>query len=312
MNKDIKNLQQLPGVGPGTEEKMKAGGVLNILAVAVNTPGQLKDAAGVTESAARKIINAARDLCEIGFNTGKEIEDAELPRISTYCKTMDALLGGGLQLGTTMEAFGQFATGKTNLSHIFAVSTLKMYPESYVVWVDTEGTFKPDRVRMICEELGVDPEKALAHILHGKALTSDHQILLTEKVEELINNGDDVKLLIVDSLMNHFRAEYLGRGTLSVRQQMLNGYLHRIGKLVDIYKLAVYFTNQVQSDPGCMFGNPEKVVGGNIIGHFAETRVWIIKAAKDTRRMKLVDSPNLPPGEANYRIVKGGFESVDN
>ena len=308
---DLNDLTQLPGVGGGTQEKMREGGILTLLSVAVCTPGQLKDACGITEKAARKVIQAARDLCEIGFNTGKQIEEKALPRIPTYCKSVDDLLGGGLQLGTTMEAFGSFATGKTNLSHILAVSTIKNYPEAKVVWVDSEGTFKPDRIRAICKELEVDPEKVLSQILHGKALTSDHQILLTEKVEELINTGDDVKLLIIDSLMNHFRAEYLGRGTLATRQQMLNGYLHRIGKMVDIYKIAVYMTNQVQSDPGCMFGNPEKVVGGNIVGHFAETRVWIIKAAKGTRRMKLVDSPNLPPGEADYRIVEGGLESVD-
>jgi len=307
---DIKDLTQLPGVGQGTADKMKEGGILNIMSVAVCTPGQLKDACGTTEKAARKIIQAARDLCEIGFNTGKEVEANAQPKISTLCESVDKLLGGGLELGTTMEAFGQFATGKTNLSHIFAVSTIMQFPDSYVVWVDTEGTFKPDRIRQICSERDVDPEKVLAQILHGKAITSDHQILLTEKIEELVNDGKDVKMLIVDSMMNHFRAEYLGRGTLAVRQQMLNGYLHRIGKLADIYKIAVYFTNQVQSDPGCMFGNPEKVVGGNIIGHFAEIRVWILKAAKDTRRMKLVDSPNLPAGEANYRIVNGGFESV--
>jgi DNA repair protein RadA len=309
---NIKDLTQLPGVGQGTAEKMQEGGILNLMSVAVCTPSQLKDACGITEKSARKVIQAARDLCEIGFNTGTQVEENKLGYIPTYCESVDKLLGGGLELGSTMEAFGQFAVGKTALSHILAVSTIKNYPDSYVVWIDTEATFKPERIRQICKHMEVDADKALSQILHGKALTSDHQILLTEKVEELSNNDKDVKLLIIDSLMNHFRAEYLGRGTLAGRQQMLNGYLHRIGKLADIYKIAVYMTNQVQSDPGCMFGNPEKVVGGNIVQHFAETRVWLIKAAKETRKMKLVDSPHLPIGEAVYKIVEGGFESIES
>ena len=309
----MSELEQLPGVGKGTSEKMREGGILTIMGVATSTPSQLKDAAGVTEAAARKLINAARDLCELGFESGMDVDKTQQDTeyIKTYCESIDKLLGGGLRLGTTMEAFGAYASGKTNLSHLFAVSTIKKFPDSYVIWVDSENTFSSKRIREFCNGLEMDPDLVLSHIKVGKSVSSDHQILLTESIEKEIVKGIDVKLIIIDSLMNHFRAEYLGRGTLAGRQQMINGYLHKIGVLVANYGMAVYMTNQIQLDPGQMFGNPEKAIGGSIVGHFATTRVWIVKASKGTRRMKLVDSPDLPEGEADFRITGEKLETVE-
>jgi len=311
---NIQDLTQLPGVGAGTSDKLKENGYMNLMAIAATTPGQLKEAAGVTEKASRKMINLARELCELGFELGIDIEKKRLEvrdKIPTGCEVVDELLGGGLELGTSLEAFGEFASGKTQIGHLLAVNTLKKYPKSYVIWIDTENTFCPDRIRHFCEGSEVDPELVLSHIKVSKALSSDHQMLLTEKVEKEINDGNDVKLLIIDSLMNHFRAEYLGRGTLANRQQTLNGYLHKVGKLCDMYGVGVYLTNQVQADPGLAFGDPTKAIGGNIVGHFATIRVYIRKAAKGARKMLLVDSPNLPPGDATFTIEKTKLGSVE-
>jgi len=311
---DMTDLTQLPNVGEGTAAKMAEGGILTIMGVATSTPGQMSDACGVTAASARKIINAARDLCKLGFESATDMEQKQinLKYIPTNCKTIDTLLGGGLQLGTTMEAFGQFSSGKTNLSHLFAVSTIKNFPDSYVVWIDTENTFSAKRIRQLAKGMDVDGDKVLAQIKIGKAVSSDHQILLTENIEKEIVEGKlDVKLIIVDSLMNHFRAEYLGRGTLAGRQQMINGYLHKIAGLVANYKLGVYMTNQIQSDPGMAFGDPNKAIGGNIVAHFATTRLYLRKAAKGARKMVLVDSPDLPEGEALFMIKEGKLESVE-
>jgi len=311
---DITNLELLPGVGKGTADKLREGGILTIMGIATSTPGQLKDSAGCTEAAARKLINAARDLCKLGFELGIDVKKKqdETKYIPTYCESIDKLLGGGLQLGTTMEAFGQFSSGKTNLSHLLAVSAIKNFPEGCVIWIDTENTFSAKRIEQFCKGLEVDPKDVLNRIKIGKAVSSDHQILLTETVEkEIAENKNDVKLVIIDSLMNHFRAEYLGRGTLANRQQTINGYLHKIATLVANYGLAVYMTNQISADPGAMFGDPNKAVGGNIVGHFATTRVYIRKAAKGNRKMVLIDSPDLPEGEALFSIHETELKSEE-
>lgn len=311
-NIDMTNLEILPGVGPGTAEKMREGGILTIMGIATSTPGQLKDAAGITEAAARKLINASREYCKLGFELGSDIKNKQenTKYIPTYCENVDNLLGGGLRLGTTMELFAEFSSGKTQIGHVLAVSVIKNFPESEVIYIDTENTFSGKRIEQICEGLEIDPKQTLNQIKVGKAVSSDHQILLTESIEKEIVKGSNIKLVIIDSLMNHFRAEYLGRGTLANRQQTINGYLHKIASLVSNYGLAVYMTNQIQSDPGAMFGDPNKAIGGNIIAHFATTRAYIRKAAKGTRKMILVDSPDLPEGEALYKITNNGIENV--
>jgi RecA/RadA recombinase len=464
---DITNLELLPGVGANTSAKLKEGGILTIMSVATSTPGQLSDAAGVTAAAARKLINAARDLCKLGFELGttiKEKQEQHRKYIPTHCSNIDNLFGGGLQLGTTMEIYAQFAcltgdtiinitrnrgnrkysieylykqfnnkpifmnkkwnmdietkvrsfngetiqlnelknvvysgvkkvyklslidgksikatadhkiltnngwkelqeldknkdlvmcdnllpefvkindiqyvgeqdtydlvckephhnfvangivvhnSGKTQIGHMLAVSTIKQFPDATVIYIDTENTFSSKRIEHFSKKLELDPIKVLSQIKVGKAVSSDHQILLTENIEkQILDNGDNVKLIIIDSLMNHFRAEYLGRGTLAGRQQTINGYLHKIATLVANYGMAVYMTNQIQSDPGAMFGDPNKAIGGNIVAHFATTRAYVRKAAKGTRRMVLVDSPDLPEGEADYKITEDGLENV--
>jgi len=315
------DLTTLPGVGPGTSDKMREGGINSFMAIAVLTPGQIKDMAGITESAARKLIQAARDLCALGFNTGFKMEEDEKAKeeklgslyIPTNCESIDTLLGGGLKLGTTMEAYGESESGKSNLSHLLAASSIKTFPGTYVVYIDTESKFSPKRFKSFYEGLGgTDPEEALKYVIVGQSFNSDHQQLLTEQVDNLIEvDGKDVKLIVVDSLMHHFRAEYLGRGTLSARQQMINGYLNRISTLIHKHGMAVYLVNQIQIDPGVAFGNPIKAIGGSIVSHYATTRVFMRRAAKGNRVIVLKDSPDLPEGEAIFKICDDKFESIE-
>jgi len=311
---DLRDLTQLSGIGDGTSQKLKDNGFLNIMSIAATTPGLLKDLAGITEVGARKMINKAREICKLGFELGIDVEKEKInnPKISTHCKSIDKLIGGGLELGTSMEAYGEGASGKTALSHLLAVSCIKQFPESYVIYIDTESTFRPSRIRDFCKGFKVDPELVLKHIKVSTALSSDHQVLLTDQVEKEIDSGLDVKLVIIDSLTNHYRAEFQGRSTLANRQQLLNNYLHKLSKLCDMYNVAVYLTNQVQSDPGTIYGSPIKPIGGNIISHFATTRVFIRKGQKGSKVMILIDSPNMSPGEAHFMLGTKEFESLDD
>ena len=315
------DLTELPGVGPGTAEKLKEGGVNTFMSIAVLTPGQLKDLGGVTEASARKLIQAARDLCALGFNSGFKMEEDEKLKeekygslyIPTNCESIDNLLGGGLKLGTTMEAYGESESGKSNLSHLFAASAVFTYPGSYVVYIDTESKFSPKRFKSFYEGLGGEnSEDALKYVIVGQTFNSDHQQLLTEQIDTLVEvEGKDIKLIVVDSLMHHFRAEYLGRGTLSARQQMINGYLNRISNLVHKHGMAVYMVNQIMLDPGAMFGDPTKAIGGSIVAHYATTRVYMRKSTKGNRKMILKDSPDLPEGEAIFTICNDKLGSVE-
>jgi DNA repair protein RadA len=310
-------LIDLPGVGPGAVAKLESAGIYDLMALAVLTPPSLAQTAGMGEAAARKAIQAARKMMNLGFSDAFEYakKREEIIRITTGSKNLDNLLGGrGIESKAITEAFGSFGSGKTQLAHSLAVGV--QLPEEMggcngkAVYIDTEGTFRPERIRQFAEGLGANPDKVLKNIMVARAFNSDHQMLLLDKVADLIRDGEPVKLIIIDSLTAHFRAEYSGRGQLADRQQRLNRYLHNLSRVAEQFNLAVYVTNQVMSDPAQLFGDPTKAIGGNIVGHASTFRMYIRRGKKDTRVVKLIDSPNLPDNETVFMIETGGFKDV--
>ena len=208
------------------------------------------------------------------------------------------------------EAYGAFGSGKTQLGLTLAVNAQLPVEAGGAngksVYIDTEGTFRPDRIRQISEAVGANPEKVLKNILVARAFNSDHQILLIDKVNELIKDGEPIKLVVIDSLTAHFRAEFAGRGQLADRQQRLNRYLHNLMKLAEQHNLAVYVTNQVMSNPAMMFGDPTTAIGGNIVGHASTYRIYLRRGKAGSRVAKLIDSPNLPDNEAQFFVTEAG------
>lgn len=162
------------------------------------------------------------------------------------------------------------------------------------------------RVREIAEGVGANPEQVLKNIFVARAFNSDHQILLLERISEMIKEKEPIKLLVIDSLTAHFRAEFAGRGQLADRQQKLNRYLHDLMKLAEQHNIAVYVTNQVMSNPAQMFGDPITPIGGNIVGHASTYRIYLRRGKKGSRVAKMIDSPNLPDNEIVYFVTKDG------
>jgi len=317
--KEIRTLEDLPGVGPATAEKLREAGYDTIEAIAVASPLELKEIAGISEGAALKIIQAAREAANIGtFMRADEYYQRrrEIGRISTGSKALDKLLGGGIETQAITEVFGEFGSGKTQLAHTLAVMVQKPPEEGglggSVIWIDTENTFRPERIKQIAEARGLDPEEALKNIYVARAFNSNHQMLLVEKAEEIIKERTStdrpVKLLVVDSLMAHFRSEYVGRGTLAERQQKLAKHLSDLHRLADLYDIAVFVTNQVQAKPDAFFGDPTRPVGGHILAHSATLRIYLRKGKAGKRVARLIDSPHLPEGEAVFRITEKGVE----
>jgi len=304
------SIKDLPGVGAATAEKLESSGYRDLMAVAVASPGELVEVAGVTESAARKMINSARDSLEMGFETGDALlaKRETVQKIKTGSQAFDSLLGGGFETSAITECFGEFGSGKTQIGHILAINVLKDDPEANIVYIDTENTFRPERIRQLAEGAGIDADEVLKKIMVAKAYNSDHQMLLAEKVEDLISKqGLKVKLIVVDSLTAHFRAEFIGRGTLAERQQKLNKHMHTLLKLADTKNICVYVTNQVMAKPDVFFGDPTQAIGGHVVAHASTFRLYLRKGKKGSRVAKLVDSPSLPEGEAPFYVKTEGL-----
>jgi DNA repair protein RadA len=311
--KKEQTLADLPGVGPATIEKLQTVGYNDLMAVAVATPGELIDATGMAQSAAKKVIAAARSSMEMGFESGIELLEkrSKVIRLSTGSQAFDDLMAGGFETGCITECFGQYGSSKTQIAHQLAVNAIKAYPESSVVYIDTENTFRPERITEFAKGAGLDPNEVLKNIKVARAYNSDHQMLLAEKVEDLIKKQNmDIKLVIVDSLTAHFRAEFVGRGTLADRQQKLNKHMHILSKVASTNNLCVYVTNQVMSKPDTFFGDPTEAIGGHIVAHNSTFRIYLRKGKKGSRVAKLVDAPNLADGEANFIVTTDAITDV--
>jgi len=318
--KDDKELSliDLPGIGPAVAAKLEGAGILDLMSLAVASPAVISDASGISPAVARKAIQAAREMLDLGFQDGLEYAQkrSNVSYITTGSKSFDELLGGrGIESRAITEAFGAYGSGKTQLGLTLAVRTQLPVEQGgangKAVFIDTEGTFRPARIKQISDALGANSEKVLKNIFVARAFNSDHQMLLLEKVSEMVKNGEPIKLLIIDSLTAHFRAEFAGRGQLADRQQKLNRYMHDLMKLAETYNLAVYVTNQVMANPAQMFGDPTVAIGGNIVGHASTYRLYLRRGKQGSRVAKLIDSPNLPENEIVYYVNAGGVSDKE-
>jgi DNA repair protein RadA len=306
-------LTDIPGVGASTADKLIEYGFDTQVAIAVATPAQLVEATGVSEVVARKLINYCRQNLDMGFESGESVLERRktVEKISTGVQTFDQMLAGGFETGSIVECFGEFGSSKTQIGHVLCVQLIKSDPDAYAIYVDTEKTFRPERIIELAKGAGLEPEMVLKRIKVAKAYNSDHQMLLVEKVEELIKQQKlKVKLLVVDSLTSHFRAEFVGRGTLATRQQKLNKHMHLMGKLADMYNLCVYVTNQVMARPDAFFGDPTAAIGGHIVAHASTFRMYLRKGKKGCRVARLIDSPNLPDAECAFMVTTDGLKEA--
>ena len=307
------SLDDLPGVGPATAEKLREAGFEDLLAIAVMTPAVLAQNAELGEAVAGKIIAGAKKLANIGgFVSGNELLErrAQVLKLTSSVDSLDDLLGGGFETQAIFEVYGEFGSGKTQIGHQLAVNTVLPVSKGglggEVFYIDTEDTFRPERITQMARGAGLDPLMVLDRIHVARAYNSNHQMLLVEEIQRLSKNVD-VKMIIVDSLTSHFRAEYLGRAMLAPRQQNLNKHLKELKKLADVHNALVLVTNQVHSKPDAMWGDPTKPIGGHIVGHASTFRLYLRKSKGGRRIGRLVDSPNLPEGEAVFTVTEAGL-----
>ena len=308
-------VRDLPGVGPKTAERLEEVGMDDLMAIATSSPSELAAIAEIGEGVASKIILAARDALDMGFETGTKVLEKRknIGKITLSAKALDDLLAGGVETGSIMECYGAYGSAKTQIAHQLSVNVQLPKEqgglEGKVLYIDTEQTFRPERIMQMAKSYNLDEKEVLDNIFVGRAYNSDHQILLVEKAKDIIKEKN-IKLIVVDSITAHFRSDYVGRGSLAERQQKLNRHLHTLQKFADTYNLAVYITNQVMSKPDVFFGDPTEAVGGHVLHHAATFRIYLRKSKANKRIARLVDSPNLPDGEAVFQVTEEGIRDA--
>ncbi len=182
--------------------------------------------------------------------------------------------------------------------------------EGKAVYVDSEGTFRWERIDQMARGLGLDPDKVMENIFWIRAVNSHHQMAIVNELFDLVKR-ENVKLVIVDSVTSHFRAEFPGRENLATRQQLLNRHLHQLVRLAEVHDLAVVITNQVMARPDVFFGDPTQAVGGHVLYHTPGVRVQLKKSRGNKRIARVVDAPHLPESETVFVITEWGIRDPE-
>lgn len=313
--KKYEYLEDLPGIGPATAQKLHELGFHTVESLGTAAARELQSA-GIGEKKALEVIRIARSSLTVSFIRADELLKMRqnVLRLTTGSKTMNELIGGGIETQTITEFYGEYGSGKSQMCHQLCVNvqlpTEKGGLNSGALYIDTENTFRTERIVQMSQHLGLVPEEVAKNIIVAEAYTSDHQMFLLDNADKIIKENG-IHLIIVDSLTSHFRSEYLGRGMLAERQQKLNKHMHKLVRLAHAFNAAAVVTNQVMAKPDVFFGDAVHPIGGHIVAHTSHTRLYLRKSARGPVRIaRLVSSSYLPEGERVFKITENGVEDV--
>jgi len=313
--KKYEQLEDLPGVGPATAQKLRELGFNTVESIATAAIRELEPA-GISEKKALDVIRAARSTLSLTFMRADELMKIRqtVKRLTTGSKAIDEVLAGGLETQTITEFYGEYGSGKSQLCHQMCVNvqlpTERGGLNAAALYIDTENTFRTERIIQMSQHMGLNPEEVVRKIVFAEAYTSDHQMFLLENADKIIKDNN-VRLIVIDSLTAHFRSEYLGREMLAERQQKLNKHMHRLIRLARAFNAVAVVTNQVMAKPDVFFGDAVHPVGGHIVAHTSHTRIYLRKSSRGPLRIaRLVSSPYLPEGERVFKITENGVEDL--
>ncbi|XP_076233737.1 DNA repair protein RAD51 homolog 1 [Calliopsis andreniformis] len=314
----IKTLER-NGITAGDIKKLEEAGYYTVESVAYTPKKILVAIKGISEAKADKILQEASKLVVMGFKSATEIYQirSNIVFVTTGSTELDRLLGGGIETGSITEIFGEFRTGKTQLCHTLAVNCQLPIDmggaEGKCLYIDTEGTFRPERLISVAERYKIAGDSVLDNVACARAYNTDHQTQLLIQASAMMTESR-YALVIVDSATSLYRTDYTGRGELQARQTHLGRFLRMLLRIADEHGVAVIITNQVVAQvdgAASMFGgDPKKPIGGHIIAHSSTTRLYLRKGRGETRICKIYDSPCLPESEAMFAINADGIGDV--
>ncbi|KAL3309831.1 recombinase rad51 [Cichlidogyrus casuarinus] len=268
------------GITSGDIKKLQEAGYNSVESIQYVAKKTLLALKGFSENKVDKLTEMANKLVPIGFTTASEFHQkrSEIIQLTTGSKELDKLLQGGIETGSVTELFGEFRTGKSQICHQLAVTCQLPVDmgggEGKCLYIDTEGTFRPERLLAIAERYGLNPTSVLDNVAYARAYNTDHQLELLVSAAAMMSESR-YALIIVDSATALYRTDYAGRGELSARQMHLAKFLRALLRLADEFGVAVVITNQVVAsvDAAMFSADPKKPIGGNIMGHASTTRL---------------------------------------
>lgn len=317
----VKTLIALDSIGKAIAEKLIECGCGNLEVLTITSSDELALKVGISKSKAKKIIQEANEKLGHVFKAAEDLyeERKRIHKVTTGSQKFDEILGGGVESGILTEVFGASRSGKTQLAHQLCINVQLPIKEGGLdeggdvpetIFIDCEGTFRPERIIEMSSAVGLKASEVLKHIQVARAHTSEHQMLLAEEAPQLIKEKN-VKLIVVDSIMAFFRAEFT-KDEIVKRQDRLNIHLNFLKNLASTFNIIVFLTNQVMADLNALVGNATKATGGHVLTHKVQTRIYLREARERQRMARLVDSSYLPPAQAAFYITSEGIRDLED
>lgn len=232
-------------------------------------------------------------------------------RIPTGSSSLDHLLFGGIETHSLTEIYGPSGVGKSQICYTLSVIAAHMEGKSKVLYIDTENKFRPERILSISKARGSYIPDLLNNILHVRTISSYHQELILEKLlMSLDRRENEFSLIVVDSVINHFRAEFLNSGAHVERQEKLYEYMRLLSALAQKHGIAVVVTNQVNSG----YSFTAKPAGGTIMGSTSTYRIFLRRLSNGGSDIaaKVVKSSYHPEAEACFKLSEKGIEDIED
>ena len=327
MSGDGGRLESLHGINRLLLDKLEGAGIDSVSDLATKTTSELledynsnydEDTRGIDEETISNLVMRAKlKLIEDGliqkeFSTAEDILEVrkKLIRFTSGSQAFDLFLGGGIETQALTEIVGEFGSGKSQLCYTICVTANEGSSDNGIIFVDTENTFRAERIHQIAESRGLDAEEIMKKIFVCRIYYSAHLEAVIRSLAKYIEQYK-ARLVIIDSIISLHRAEFAGRETLAERQQRLNLILHKLIRLAEIYNVAVVYTNQVQAQPDNLFaGNSMIAAGGNILGHASTYRIFLRKAGHN-RIATMLDSPYHAYSQVKFTIGEQGIEDLE-
>ena len=327
MSGDGGTLESLHGINQLLLDKLEGAGIQSISDLATKTVPEIledyysnydEDARGIDEETITSLVMKAKQkLIEDGllqkeFSTAEDMLEVRkrIIRFTSGSQDFDLFLGGGIETQALTEIAGEFGSGKSQLCYTICVTANEGSPDNGIIFVDTENTFRAERIHQIAESRGLDAEEIMKKIFVCRIYYSAHLEAVIRSLAKYIEQYK-ARLVIIDSIISLHRAEFPGRETLAERQQRLNTILHKLIRLAEIYNVAVVYTNQVQAQPDDLFGGNSMIAaGGNIMAHASTYRIFLRKAGHN-RIATMLDSPYHAYSQVKFTIGEQGIEDLE-
>ena len=313
------SVAQLEGVGPVTAKKLNEFGVTSLIDICIRGSKELSEITGVAKvktniwvTGSKKILEDNNMIRQPDMSTLELMEyQDKLYTLGTKTE-VDTLLRGGVKPECMYEVYGEFGSGKTQFCLTLAAEAIVQGEK--IVWIDCEDTFRPRRLAEIIVARGYavdeeDSKQYLNNILYYYTPNTEQMMGKVNSLSPILTEHKP-KIVILDGAIGQFREEYLGRGTLAERQNQIAHLMTHLKNISYYFNCTVLFTNQVQSDPSIMFGDPVKPIGGNIVGHASTYRLYFKKSGKK-HIARMVDSPEDPVADIQFDLTNKGIADLE-